>query len=469
MAPTQLSPLDASFLRLEQPGVHMHIALVALFSPGEGRPPPTVEALRESIAGRLRHLPRLRQRLAFPPAGLGEPFWVDEPELDVAEHVVAYTEPHEEVTLASFDGLVDTVLSEPLDRSRPLWHFVLVPRLEDGRAAIIGRLHHAVADGLGGLDIGMALFSAEPHGPPEPDQTWAPQRVPGAAELSVAAVRSQLGLLGRGLAAAARAAARPRTAAVGAVRSLAQLAATAREDLLSPAPPSFLNRPIGPERRLVRHRADIAPLLAAKERLGVTLNDVCVAAVAGALRRLAHGRLELPDALRAAIPVSLRSQDDPRYGNRVSFAFIDLPVGLDSPERRLAGVHEQTQHFKHARRADVAGWAIEAMALLPPPLRGAAASLAAGSWMFNLTVSNVPGPHESMYALGAEVDEVYLLAPLAAQHALSVAFFTYRDGVHFGLFADPEAFPEVDELGGALAQEIAELTAVTRPPAPALA
>jgi diacylglycerol O-acyltransferase len=467
----QLSPLDAAFLRLETPCSHMHVAWVALFRPHPVRERPTVEALRASIEGRLRHLPRCRQRLAFPPAGMGDPFWVDDPHFDIANHVIAFTEPDEAVTLRSFDGLVDALLSEPLERSRPLWQFTLVPRLEDGRIGLVCKLHHAMVDGVAAIELGSSLFDASADATAGRPDGWSPQPPPDPVQLAAATGRSQAQLARRYLGALAGAARRPRASAVGAAGMAARAVAALREDVVSPAPASYLNVPTGPQRRLVRFPARTADVLEVKRAAGVTFNDVCVALVAGALRELSLLRFEAPVPLRAAVPVSLRPGDDRgTAGNRLSFAFAELPLDASTPRERLERVNEQTRRFKRSGRADLGELATAATAFAPPPLKARLARLATGGRLFNLVVSNVPGPRVPFYLLGATVDEGYPVAPLADDHALAIAFFSYHDGVYFGCHGDPVALPELDQLPRLLEAELAALRAELSPagaPSPA--
>jgi WS/DGAT/MGAT family acyltransferase len=459
MALTQLSALDASFVRLEEPCVHMHVTWIAFFAPDGRRPRPTVEALRASIDARLPLMPRFRQRLASPPAGIGDPFWVDDPDFDVAAHVAGYTAPGEAMDLASFDGLTDALLSDPLDRRRPLWHLVLVPRLEDGRVGLIGRFHHALVDGTSAMELGLVLFDAADAAPPEAaEEQWRPSPLPGPASLAAAVVRTQVDLARRVAGRALGAARAPGSAVSSALGSLARASAAVREDVLEPAPRSHLNRPVGPARTVARRRLPAPALVAIKEAADVTLNDVGLALVAGTLRRLALEVGEPPRALKAMVPVSLHPDDDrARFGNALSFAFLELPVDRPDPADRLALVHARTERFKAARRPAATALAVDALTVVPAPLRTGLTRAANSARMFNLSVSNVRGPRRPFYLLGAELDEAYTLAPLGAEHALSVAFFTYRDGVHFAFQADPDVLGEVDGLPRALDAELGAL------------
>jgi diacylglycerol O-acyltransferase len=435
----------------------MHIAWVGLCRPHPTRARPTVEALRASIGARLRQLPRCRHRLADPPAGLGDPFWVDDSRFDIARHVVAYTGPDEAVALQSFDSLVDALLAEPLDRSRPLWHFTLVPRLEDGRVGFCCRIHHAMADGIGGMEFAATLF-ADPgeEAVLEPDD-WTPASPPAAAQLGVAALREQATTAGRWAERAARAALDPwRSAATGASR-LARAISVVREDALTPAPASFLDVTTGPGRRLARYAARVDDVLAIKRAAGVTFNDVCLAAVAGALRELAVARWESPVPLRAMVPVNRRADDEGGIANRIAFSFVDLPVDADTPRERLRLVNERTQRLKRSRRAEVAEAALDASALVPAPVKGPLARFAAASRLFNVPVSTIPGPREPITLLSATIEEGYPVGPLADGHALFVAVLSYHDGVYFGCHADPDALPEIDALPALLERELAAM------------
>jgi diacylglycerol O-acyltransferase / wax synthase len=299
-------------------------------------------------------------------------------------------------------------------------------------------------------------------GPPAP---WQPASAPSPLGLGLVALRRQVG-------AAAELATQGLLAArdpLGAARQVLGRAVAAVSAELSPAPPSFLNPDIGPRRRLVRWRVDSSRVLEVKRQAGVTFNDTCLALAAGALRRLALERGEPPLDLKVAVPVSLRGADTQGWGNRISFAAIDLPVESASPLRRVSSVHEQTQRFKEADRAASTDTAINSLLFLPGPLRTPIARLAASARAFNLTISNVPGPRTPLYLLGAELDEGYLLAPLTPGHALSIAFFPYRYQVFFAGYADPEALPEVGALPDALEAEMVELTrryGRSTPPAP---
>lgn len=456
---TRLTSLDGSFLRLETPNAHMHVAWSGLFEPRPGLPRPTVAALRAKIAARLDRAPRFRRRLAYPPLRLAEPCWVDDPGFDVANHVTALGDPDAALTLARFAQLTDAALSEPLDRRRPLWEVGLVPRLEDGRAGLIFKMHHALVDGKSAVELALLLFDLTPEPDPEPPSRWTPQPRPSAARLALDAFASSTLEPLRAARGVGRLAARP--GEVGIAGTLRRAALAFEQDLLRSAPPSYLNAPIGPRRTLVRHRARMDDIVAAKHRAGATVNDVCLAAVAGALRELARLRGETPRPLKAMVPVSVRADEQRRdLGNRITFAFIQLPAAMRSRAARIQQVRRETAAFKQSGRPAGTGALLGALGMLPDPVKNRAARLASSARVFNLTVSNIPGPRVPVYMLGAELSEAYPVVPLAEQHSLSIGMFSYRDDMFFGLYADPERLAEVDELPRLLD---AEITALARP------
>ena len=442
----QLTPLDGSFLRAETPNAHMHVGWSGLFRPRSGHSRPTLHRLRRSIYCRTQYAPRFRQRLAFAPMGLGEPFWVDDADFDIARHVTSLTGPGEAVSLERFERMTDEVLSEPLDRRRPLWHVCLVPRLEDGRAGLVCKMHHAMVDGKSAVELGLLLFDADPDAEPPAADDWRPEPEPGALKLALDAVSDQALLPLRGAREAVRMAAAPRETATRGVGALGRVAAAVREDLLRPARTSYVNVPIGPERTLVRHRVPIDRVLRAKDATGVKLNDVCLAAVAGAMRELAIRRDEEPKPLKAMVPVSTREDAERTdLGNRISFVFVDLPLHVSSAVGRLRRVADATGAFKRSGRAGGGELVLGALGYLPGLVKTQAARLAGSKRVYNLTVSNIPGPRFPVYMLGAELEEAYPVVPLSEDHALSVGMFSYRDAIFFGCYAHPGAFPEASE------------------------
>ena len=453
----RLTSLDGSFLRVETPNAHMHVAWSGIFKLGAGRPRPTLEALRTKVAARLSRVPRFRQRLAFPPLRLSEPWWVDDTGFEIASHVTEMVEPDLPVSLTRFAELTNATLSEPLDRARPLWHLHLVPRLEDGRLGVIFKMHHALVDGKSAVELALLLFDFEPDAAPEQSEEWTPAQPPSGTHLALGALVSGAAEPLRAARGVARLAGSPGDGALAG--TLRRAAFAFEQDLLRSAPASYLNAPIGPRRVLVRHRR----VAEVKRRAGVTVNDVCLAAVAGALRRLASLRGETPQPLKAMVPVSVRDESERRdLGNRISFAFVELPVAVRSRAERLRLIHAATSSFKRSGRPAGTGALLSALGQLPDPLKDRAARLASSARLFNLTVSNIPGPRFPGYMLGAELEEAYPVVPLGGEHALSIGMFSYRDDLFFGLYSDPETLPEVRRLPALLDAELRALEGTPR-------
>ena len=454
----RLSAIDGSFLRMETANAHMHVAWSATFRVAPGRPRPSLARLRRHIEGRLELVPRFRTRLAYPPPGMGEPSWVDDPYFDVCDHVVELGMPNTELDDRRFAFLCDRVLSEPLPRDRPLWEIRLAPRLGGDRCGILARVHHALVDGKSALEVALLLFDTDPDAAPGIPAHWQARPTPGRARLAAEAIGSRAGESLRAARSAVRMAGEPRSSATRIAGTLRRAALAAGEDLLRPAPSSALNARIGPRRRLVRHSVPVADVLAAKQRLGVTLNDVCLAMAAGALRELSLGRGESPRPLKAMVPVNVRETgDEGSLGNRISFAFIDLPLDVPSAHGRVARLHTATAAFKRGGKPAGAEAVLGALGLLPDPLRSVAARAVSSPRVYNLTISNVPGPRVPVYMLGAELVESHAVVPIAEGHALSIGIFSHCERLSFGLYADPDAFPQVDDLPQALDTSLREL------------
>jgi WS/DGAT/MGAT family acyltransferase len=447
----------------------MHVGWSALFEPPLQRGRPDVYSLRESVLTRLQFAPRFRQRLAFPPPGFGEPFWADDTSFDISRHIIGLSEADEELSLASFSSLADAALSVALDRKRPLWQILLAPRLEDGRVGMVAKLHHAMADGLAAVDFAVLLFDSTPdpvHA--EPGEEWRPRPEPGRIELAVEAAVGTAGDMLRVARSAASVALSPRRQATKITETLARVAVVVREDMLPSAPASGVNVPIGPQRTLVRHRAELGDIRRAgrRPRLAsgmlaehITINDVYLAAVAGALRTLALRRGEAPQPLKVMVPVNLRDESEhgSEGGNRIAFSFIELPLHVATAEARLRRVHEATVAFKRSQRPAGSHAMLSAIGLLPDPLKSLAARFAASPRAYNVTISNIPGPEVPLYMLGARLEEAYPVVPLSEDHALSVGVFGYQDHAHFGFYADPRALADVGHLPEAIAAEIRAL------------
>ena len=457
----RLSALDGSFLRLDTPQSPMHVGWSAVFAaPDDDRPRPTIEALRERAAGRVHEVPWCRWRLDPAPLGLTEPRWIDDARFDLDAHLVALTDPDDAVSEASFAALRSAVLSIPLDRARPLWQIFLVPRLEDGRVGLIGKIHHALVDGIAALQIVRLIVDSEPDVRSRPPVGYRPRGRGGAVGWALDAAQRAAG---DGVAiarAGAGAVAHPRSAAGAAARSARLIATAIAEDVLPAAPASALNGRIGARRTLVGYHAPRDLLRSARAR-GGTLNDVGLTAVAGALRTLALREGEAPTApLKTMVPVSMRGLRDDGAGNQIAMVYMPLPVHLATCGERLGFVREQTARLKHTDRPAATQAFVEtAGGLVPPALRTPVVRALATARQFNLTVSQSPAPRGSLYLLGCELDEVYSVVPIAQGHGLAIGMVRYRQELFFGSYADPDLLPEVHELPALLEGELETLAA----------
>lgn len=458
MASERLSPLDASFLRVETPAAHMHVAWKGFFRPLPDRVPVTLAGLRAHVGSRLRHAPRFRQRLAFPPGGLADPVWVDDERFNLGYHVEALAGDDEPISRARFDELADLALSEPLDRSRALWRILVAPRLEDSNLGLVMKAHHAMVDGKSAVVLALLLLDVAPgDAPAETDDAWRARPAPGAARMTLDALADRGREPLRAATGLARLAANP--ARGGRIAdTLRRAALSVGEDMLRPAPSSYVNVPIGARRTLVTHATPVDVALDIRTRQNVTLNDVCLAVVAGALRQIALERRSVPGPLKVMVPVSRRAEEEGgTLGNRISFVFIDLPVDRHRPLDRLAMIHQATQAFKNGGRAAGGETVLGALGALPQPLKTPAARMAASPRMYNLTVSNVPGPRVPVYLLGSELVHAFPVIPISEGHALSIGVFSYHESLCFGGYADPGALPEARGLPAALSAAMLEL------------
>jgi len=453
MPPERLSALDASFLAVESPSAHMHVGWAATFAPPEDGPRPDFAALFAHIAGRLGRAPRYRQRIAPDALGLNAPLWIDAEDFDPAEHI------HESAA-ERLEDLADAVLSEPLRRDRPLWEFWIAPELPDGHIGLIGKAHHCMVDGLAAVELGSLLLDVEPApATAEDDTEWLPAPTPNPLELLARGAwdrtREQLGTLHHPLELARAPLALPGFG-IRAARALAGA-------LLPVAPRSALNEPSSPDRHLATVRRPLADLRAIREVHGVTVNDVALAAVAGALRRHAERREERPRDLKAMVPVNVRAQDAGGLGNRIAFMFVELPASLADPSDRLHRVGHATRSRKESGVPEDADAALKALAHAPRSLQKAAAHALASPRVYNLVVSNIPGPRAPMYLRGCRLRDAYPVVPLSDGHALSVGMTTIGDHACFGLYADTGTLPDADTLARDLDAAIDELRATMEP------
>jgi diacylglycerol O-acyltransferase / wax synthase len=452
----RLSPLDVANLRIEDHGPPMHVMALAILDGAplcdhEGRL--RLAAAQAEIERRLPRAPRLRQVVYRPRPGLGPPVWVDDAGFDIGAHVRARAvpSPGDEAALLA----VCQELAQPaLERSRPLWELWFLTGLGGGNVGMLIRLHHAVADGVATVALLGSLFDAAPDAPPVPAPPWIPHAVPSVPELLVDNLRRR----GAALARSAAAFAHP-TRWLRRLWAVVPLLGEYVGDGL--APRSSLNRPVGGRRRLLLVRGDLDRARAVAHAHGATVNDVMLAAVAGAVRALLRSRGELVPgaALRASVPVSIRRPRDPAaVGNLTGLMIVPLPVGEADPVRRLEAIVAATAARKRRPRPVQGPWR------------------AAGPWLawllnhqrlVNLLVSNVPGPPAPLYFAGARVVEVFQVGVVQGNLGLGIGMLSYAGQLNFDLVGDADAFPDLAVLAEGLTDALKELGAVcSRPSRP---
>jgi WS/DGAT/MGAT family acyltransferase len=425
---------------MERAGAHMHVASTIVF---EGAPP-SHEEFRDHIASRLHLVPRFRQKLRFVPFGQGRPVWVDDPYLNLDYHVrqTALPEPGSDEQLRN---LAARIFSQQLDRSKPLWEMWLVEGLQDDRFAIVGKSHHALVDGVSGVDITTVLFDldAEPQGTPTSPPPWLARPEPSDMDLLGDAVRERLTSpreIVRGFRAALRG---PRQVLRGIGATSKMLgAATA-------APDTVFNVEIGPHRRFAMVQTDLGDLKRVKDVHGGTVNDAILSIVTGGignyLRARGHDTASLE--LRAMVPVSIRADEEHgALGNRISAMMAPLPVWCEDPVERLHLMTGEMGDLKASGQAVGAEILTKITDFAPTTIASQAARLQPAQRFFNLVVTNVPGPQFPLYVLGRRMESIFPMVPLARRQALCVGIMSYDGQVNFGLIGDYDAMADLESF-----------------------
>jgi diacylglycerol O-acyltransferase / wax synthase len=447
MAPNRLSALDASFLDVETASAHMHVGWAAAYDPPDEGPAPSFEQLRDHIARRLHRAPRYRQRLAGVPLGVARPVWVDDDHFDITHHV-------RPAVPTSLSELAGSVLSTPLSRERPLWELWIADRLDDGRVGVVGKAHHCMVDGIAAVELATVLLDPEPEPPGDPPDDWAPAQEPGQLRRLVDALvdtgRDQLALAGS----VAGLLGSPRKLASGAQRTAGALV-----NSLTPASPlDFLNGPISPYRALATLARPMDELRSIRRAAGCTVNDVVLAASTGGVRRHLERHGERPARFKAMVPVNVRDEGAPeKFGNRISFIFVELPCNESGAEQRLRQVTRATERAKTSEEPAGATTVLDLAAAAPSVVQRALSRLVASPRTFNVVVSNIPGPQQPMWMLGCRLREAYPIVPLADRHALSIGFTSVDGGAFFGIYADRDAGPDAELLARDIGDELDEL------------
>ena len=462
MGTERLSGDDARILGLETAAITGHTCKVAVVEPAQGSGGIGIEELRRHVSARLGAVRRCRQRVAFVPLGVAPPVWVDYPDFDIAEHVRGY-ETDGPVDAQRLRGIAAELMAQRLDHTRPLWRMDLVGPLEDGGSAIVWRIHHCMADGVTAMRLGgQILWESSPESrPPEPERWW-PEPEPSRLALLGSALAERGQQVGRMIPGAARAVATPSRWAPAA-RSAARVPGALVRELTPLGSASPMDRHIGARRELAwaTHPLDELKRIeaAARDRIGahVTINDVVLAAVSGAIRSWLGNDGE-GEQLRAQIPVSMHHRDErpDALGNRDSFLFVDLPVHEPDPLRRVELINAETTVRKQAHDAEALYTFFHAVSRLGPVGREIV-DAASGPREFSLSVSNVPGPRDPVYVLGRRVRELCSVAEPADRHALRVSALSCSGTMHFGLCTDPDALRGLAEVEAGIDAAIDEL------------
>ena len=458
-----LSYLDASFLALESPTSHMHVAGVALFDASPLKGPDggvDIDRIRQHIGSKLQYIPRYRQKLDYVPYDR-RPVWVDDARFTLDYHLrhTSLPRPGSEQQLKALAG---RIVSTKLDRARPLWELWVVEGLEGDRFAIIAKIHHCMIDGISGIDLTTILLDVAPNSTIEETPPWTPRPAPTPTQLAVAEAATTARRMVDRLSRLGDRDKQGREIAQGTIDKSVAALTSLRSGWLSTSDRTPLNPDLGPNRRFDWTEMPLDQVKEVKNRLGGSVNDVVLAITAGAIRRfLIENRDYDPTGttFRAMSPVSTRSADERgKLGNRVTMWLVDLPIDVERPEDRYALITERTVHLKKTKQALGAATLVDLSSGTPITLLSLANRVVGPRIRpFNMTVTNIPGPQFPMYLLEAEMLGNYPMVPLWAQHGVGIALFSYNGRLLWGIQADYDTLPDSADLVAALHTSFAEL------------
>jgi len=470
---TRMTAQDASFYFLETTNTPMHIGSLAILSEPEGGL--DFETLLQLVERRISEVPRYRQKVREVALGLARPVWVDDRDFDIAYHVRRSALPRP----GSDDQLHDLLarlISRPLDRTRPLWEMYLVEGLEGNRCALFTKSHSALVDGEDALDIGQVLFDSDVEPRQVPEELWMPEQEPSDTALVIGALADLVARPGEGIALLRSAVGNLAATAAEAVDVVGRLAQTAAQS----APESPLNESISRSRRFAVVRSDLELYRKIHSRYGCTINDVVLAVISGALRYWLLSRGEPvteASVVRAMVPMSVYTQDPADVGDaegaetiqvhpqgEVSTFLVDLPVGEPNAVVRLSHIAHAGEAYARQRRRIAAQAMIRLSGFAPATMHAVGVRVASGfsQRMFNLMITNAPGPQHPLYLAGIPVLEMYPVSPLLKNQALSIALTSYDGSVYYGLNADRDAMPDVGVLTSLLQEALEELLDASR-------
>jgi WS/DGAT/MGAT family acyltransferase len=427
-------------------------------------PPPSLDELLEQIRGRLHLVPRYRQKLAHTALDSGRPVWIDDPTFN-AEYHVRHTALPAGGDWDRLQGLTARIFSQALDRQKPLWEMWLVEGLKNDRFALISKTHHALIDGIAGIDLATVLFDLSPEPPAlrhSSGRPWAPHAEPGTRELLATALRGALRTEARLAGAIADAVSNPERAVTRAREALEGLGEIVWA-VLNPAPATPLNVEIGPYRRFVGIGNRLQDFRFVKDTFGGTVNDVVLSVVTGALRSFLISRGVRTEGLelRALVPVSVRGAGEHgEMGNRIVAIRGALPVFITDPVERLRYISAAMAGLKESKQALGAKVIAGAQNFAPPTILAQASRLNFSTRLFNLIVTNIPGPQFPLYVLGRQLQQAYPVAFLPAGQVLSIAIMSYNGEMNFSLLGDFDALPDIDQIGRSVADELATLVSL---------
>jgi diacylglycerol O-acyltransferase / wax synthase len=451
----RMSPLDASFLHIEDSASHMHIGSVGIF---EG-PAPDYGEFADLVAGKLPLVPRYRQKVRFVPFGLGRPLWVDDPHFNMGYHLrhTALPPPGGDQELRN---LVGRLMAQQLDRTKPLWEMWMVEGLRDGHWAIVSKVHHCMVDGVSGTDLLAVMLDAEREpSRPRPD-TWRPEPEPSDVRLLADAVGDLVVSpyeQFRALRSATRGWRQLGGLFVDAARGVASMAG-----LVRPTVESSLNGPIGPHRRWDWAHTSLADIKRVRKEMGGTVNDIVLTLLTRGFRDLiiAHDEPLEGRVVRTLVPVSVRMADERGvYNNRVSAMFAELPVGIADPAERLTAIRAQMDGLKESKQA-VAGEVLTSLSGFAPALLldiGTRVAFRIPQRNVNTVTTNVPGPQFPLYACGRQMLEAFPFVPIAGRLRVGVAIFSYNGMVNFGVTGDYDTAPDIAVLCRGVEDGMSEL------------
>ncbi|MDG2303200.1 MAG: wax ester/triacylglycerol synthase family O-acyltransferase [Candidatus Binatia bacterium] len=454
----RLSAQDQSFLAFETRNVHMHVAATQIYDAGDlatGQGGIDFQKYKRATEAILHLVPRYRQKLKWIPIE-NRAVWVDDRHFNLDYHIrhTSLPRPGEMDQLAR---LSQRIMSQPLDRGRPLWEIWVVEGMQDNRFAVITKIHHCMIDGASGVDLSMILMSPTPDRQVDEPVPYIPRPVPSTYELlrdeMLDRVKAPLELI-RGVRRFATETEDLRTEVGIRLRALQELAGWAMRG----ASETPINGPVGPHRRFDWMTMPLNDIKAVRRALGCTVNDIVLATVSGAVRNYLLRRRVDPAELdfRTSAPVSVRKDEDKgKMGNNVSSWIIRLPIGEPDPIRRIEAIHETTQELKRSKQALGVEMMMAAAEWAPSSLLSLGAQAASGP--INMIVTNVPGPQFPLYMLGAKLEAMFPVVPLLDNMGLGVALMSYDGKVCWGFNADYEMIPDLSSFVRLIGESFAEI------------